>query len=117
MTTHAEVEAAQSIARQAVSATLEDNSLRLVVLHHSIDDGFEDGLVGLVGYSVAKREVHSIVLTDSYADIPEFAGTGEVFSILVKRNRHDTISGVEGLLNAIAVMNINIDVQNTLLVS
>jgi hypothetical protein len=48
-------------------------------------------------------------------DIAELTGTREVFAVLVERNRHDTISRVEGLFDAIAVVNINIDIKNTLL--
>jgi hypothetical protein len=48
-------------------------------------------------------------------DIAELTGTREVLAVLVERNRHDTISRVEGLFDAIAVVNINIDIKNTLL--
>src|SRR5687768_14907800 len=42
---HAEVEAAKPIAGQAVSSTLQDYSLWLVVLHDIFDNRLEDGLV------------------------------------------------------------------------
>ena len=35
---------------------------------------------------------------------------------LVKRNRHDTVGGVKGLLDAIAVMDVYVDVNDTLVI-
>jgi hypothetical protein len=35
---------------------------------------------------------------------------------LVKGDRHDSISGVKGLLHAVSVVNVNVDVHNPLVV-
>lgn len=45
---------------------------------------------------------------------PDVAGTGEEFTEFVKRHSHDSIGGVKGFLDTVSVMNVNIDVQNSL---
>lgn len=46
---------------------------------------------------------------DKYTYV-EISSTGEKFTVLVERYSHDTISGIESLLNAITVMHINVNV-------
>ena len=49
-------------------------------------------------------------LQPTYLDIPR---PWKVISKLVKTARHDPICRIERLLNAIAVMNIDVDVEHT----
>jgi hypothetical protein len=35
----------------------------------------------------------------------------------VERYRHDTVSSVESFFNAVSVMNVNVDVQDTIVIS
>ena len=46
----------------------------------------------------------------------EVSGAGEILSILVERDGHDSIRGIEGLLYPIAMMYINVYIQHTLVV-
>ncbi|KAJ8576738.1 hypothetical protein ON010_g2470 [Phytophthora cinnamomi] len=48
------------------------------------------------------------------ADILEVARSGEELAVLVERARHDTVRRVEGLLHTVAVVDVNIDVQDAL---
>jgi hypothetical protein len=50
-----------------------------------------------------------------YTDITKLTGAGEVLAVLVERNSHDAIGRVEGLFDTIAVVNINIDIKDSLL--
>lgn len=115
MAIHAQVEATQPVARQTITTTLQDNSLRLVVSHDVLDDGLEDGLVGFVGDTIAERVVDSVVLPGADADVAKFACSREVLSILVERHSHDSVGCVEGLLDAITVVDIDVDVEDALL--
>lgn len=117
VTSHAEVETSQAVARQAVATALENNGLRPVPLHDSLDDRLEDTLVGDIVNAIAEREVDGIVFSLANANVAQFASAGEVLSVLVEGDRHDTVRGVECLLDAIAMMDINIDIENTLLES
>jgi hypothetical protein len=112
---HAEVEASKSIAGQRVGTALEDDGLGLVELHDVLDDGLKDGLVRLVVDAVAEREVDRVVLAAADADVAKLAGTGEVLAVLVEGDSHDAICGVESLLNAVAMMDIDVDVEDALL--
>jgi hypothetical protein len=84
MTLHAEIETSKTIARQTVTAALQYNSFRLVIVHDALDDWLEDRLVGLIVDAVAKREVDCIILscTDTY--VTQLARTREVFAVLVE---------------------------------
>lgn len=48
---------------------------------------------------------------------PQVACAGEVFSVLVEGNRHHTVCGVESLLHTVPVVNVDIYVQNSLVIS
>ena len=48
---------------------------------------------------------------------PEVASTGEVLAVLVEGHGHDAVSRVDRLLDAVAVVNVNIDVQHALVIS
>ena len=117
MSSHAQIEAAKSVTRQAVTTTLEDDCLRLIVLHDSRDDRLEDGLVRGVGDTVAERKVDGIVLACADTNVAQLTSTWEVLAVFVEGDGHDTVGCVEGLLNAISVVDINVDVQNALLES
>lgn len=114
MTSHTEIEASQPIARQRITTALEDNSLGLVVFHDGIDDGLKEAPVALVIDTIAERDVDSVVLTSTNADVAELAGAGEVLAIFVEGAGHDAIGGVEGFLDAVAVMHINVDIEHAL---
>lgn len=116
MAAHAQIEATQAITRQTVSAALENDSLGLVVGHHGLNHRLEYGLVGLVGNAVSKREVDSVILSNANPNIPELASSREVLAILVEGDSHDSIRSVKRLLDTIAMVDVDIDVENALLV-
>ena len=60
--THTKVEAAESVAAQAVGPTLEHEGAGLVRLHDLLHHRHEDPLVRLVGDAVAQRHVDRVVL-------------------------------------------------------
>jgi hypothetical protein len=85
----------------------------LIVLHDTVDHGLENALVACVVNTVTEREVDSVVFPVANADVPKFAGAREVLAVLVERDRHHTISAVEGLFDAVTVVHVNVDVQHT----
>lgn len=84
VTAHTQVKATQTIARQRVTAALKNDGFRLVILHHGLDDGFKNCRVCLVGNTVAKREIHGIVLAYTDTDVTKLASAGEVLPVLVE---------------------------------
>jgi len=117
VTAHAQVEAAQSISRQTVASTLQHHSLGAVPVHDVLNDGLEDGLVRDVVDSIPKRKIDRVVLARPDADVAQLARTREVFAVLVERDGHDAICGVEGLLDAVAVVDVDVDVEDSLVES
>lgn len=115
VTSHTQVKASKTVTRKTVSTTLQDDSLRSVPFHDALDYGLENRLVGEVINSIAKREVDGIVLALSNTNVTKLTSPREVFSVLVERDGHDTVRRVESFLDAIAVVHINVDVQDTLL--
>jgi len=94
---------------------LEDHGFRPVPFHNTLDNRLKDALVRDIIDTIAKWEIDGIVFALAHTDIAKFARSGEVFSVFVERDRHDTICSVEGFLNTIAVVHIDIDVENALL--
>ena len=45
-----------------------------------------------------------------------FTRPGEIFSVLVEADGHDTVSRIERFFDSITVMYINVDVKNTLMI-
>jgi hypothetical protein len=114
MPSHAEIEAAKAISRQAIAAALENHHVRLVELHNLGDDGLEDGLVRHVVDTVSQRKVDGVVLALADANVSEFASAGEIFAVLVERRSHYTVRRVKGFLYTIAMVDVNVDIQNSL---
>lgn len=54
-------------------------------------------------------ETATIILADKQTH-PQVSGSREVFTILVKGHSHDPVSGVEGLLHSITMVDVNVDV-------
>ena len=50
-------------------------------------------------------------MTPSVSSILLCACPWEIFSVLVRVDRHNTIGGAKGLLNAISVMIIDVDIE------
>jgi hypothetical protein len=115
MTSHTEVEATQAVARKTITTTLEHDSLWSVPLHNTPDDRLKDALVGDIVNTITERKVDSIVFSLANANIAELSGSREVLSVLMEGYGHHSVGGIERLLNTIAVMDIDIDIKNTLL--
>ena len=114
---HTQIEAAQSVARQAVATTLQDYSFGLVEPHDIFDNRFKYRLVRFVRDTIAKRIVDSVVFALADTNVSEFARSREVLSVLVERHGHDAIGGIEGFLYAITVVDIDVNIEDSLLES
>ena len=104
------------VSRERVCSALEDNGAGLVELHDSGHDGDEDTLVAGVVNAVTEGEVEAVVLPSPSSNVPEVSSPGEVLSVLVEADGHDPVRGVEGLLHPVSVVNVNIDVEDSLVV-
>jgi hypothetical protein len=106
-TFHTQVEAAQFISGKTVCSTLQDNGARTIPFHDLADNGLENAFISerqsllmvrrvrFIVDAVAQREIDSIVFTNSNAVISQISSSREIFSVLVKRHRHDPVSGIK----------------------
>ena len=119
-----EVEATKTVPTKRVSARLEDDSLRVVLLDHLGRDRLEeplvlvivnpviDGDVQAVGFATVCRVLgtHLVNVACSWEEGPAMP----VDTVFVEGKSEYTVSRFEGLLHAIAMMDIDVDVQYTL---
>ena len=108
----AEVEAAEPVAGQGVCAALQHNRPRPVPLHDVRNDRLEDGVVAGVVDAVAQGHVDRVVLAGAAANVADVPGAGEELAVLVEGDGHDAVGGVEGLLHAVPVVHVNVNVQH-----
>lgn len=114
---HAQIKASQPIAGQTIATALQDNRVRVVELHDARYYGFEDRFVRRVVYAIAHREVDCVVFSRADADISQLAGAREILAVFVEGYRHDSIRRVKGFFDAVAVVDIDVDVEHTLVES
>mmetsp|Transcript_50181 Transcript_50181/g.104707 ORF Transcript_50181/g.104707 Transcript_50181/m.104707 type:complete len:221 (+) Transcript_50181:1699-2361(+) len=110
-----QVECPKSVTSQRVCTAAHNHCSRLILFHNARDERSENALVALVVNAVSQWVVDCIILTSLCANVQHVAGAREVVAILMKRDRHHPICRVEGFLDAITMVNINIDVKNTIM--
>ena len=111
-----QVEASKAVPRERVRARLEYDRIGPVHLHDLGHDGLEELPVVLVIDSVLERDVEAVVLALGVADVIEVARAREVLPELMEGRRKDAIRGVERLLHAVAVVDVDVDVEHALVV-
>mmetsp|Transcript_4330 Transcript_4330/g.13090 ORF Transcript_4330/g.13090 Transcript_4330/m.13090 type:complete len:341 (+) Transcript_4330:459-1481(+) len=108
-----EIEIAQPVSSERIRATLQNHSRGPEHLHDLPNDGLKHLLVGHVGNSVLERKIDGVILARPGTLVPYVARPREKHvTKFVKGHGHDAISDVECLLHSVAVVNINVDVQN-----
>ncbi len=111
-----EVKAAQTIATKGIGSALEDYSTGAESLHNLRNNWFEDFLVALIIHAISQGAIHGIELASSSADILQITSSREIFTIFMETDSHDSVSSVESFLHTVTVMDININVENTLVI-
>ena len=113
-----EVEAAKAVAAEGVGAALEHDHRRVVGAHTRADNVFEQLDVGCVVDAVVQGNVEGVVRAGvRVGEGPrgvEPAGAGEVggLVVFVERESHDAIRRPKGLFDAVAVVHVDVDVQD-----
>lgn len=110
-----EIEAAQPVAPQRIRSTLQHYATRAISLDHWAHDPLEQPNVRVVIYPILQRHIQRIVLPGPTTHIVPVPRPREevVLVILVERERHDPIRREEGLLDAIAVVHVNVDIEHS----
>lgn len=74
---------------------------------------FEHALVSFISDTIPQREVDRVVPSLSESNIFDISSPGEEFTVLVERTGHDSIGRVEGFFNSISMVNIDVDVEDS----
>mmetsp|Transcript_19284 Transcript_19284/g.58237 ORF Transcript_19284/g.58237 Transcript_19284/m.58237 type:complete len:229 (-) Transcript_19284:917-1603(-) len=108
-----QVEATQPIVCERISPTLQHDCARLEHRHDLLHDGFEEAMECDVIRTVAQRHVHAVISPMLLANVFDVTGSRkEEVAVLVEAHRHHTVGQVEGLLHAVAMMHIDVQVQH-----
>lgn len=114
MTFDGEVKASEPITRQRISTALQHNRTWSENLHHFPHDGLEQEMIALVVDSIVQWYVERIVLPTSVTNVLYVTCAGKVISKFMERDGHDSVSSVKRFLHSISVVNVDINIQNTL---
>jgi hypothetical protein len=109
-----QVEAAESVAGQAVRAALQHDSCRGKLGHNPVHDGLEERAVAIVVHAVLERRVDGVVEALAVAFVAPVAGAGEILAEFVQGQRHHAVARVESLLDSVTVVNVDVDVEHAL---
>lgn len=118
-----EIEAAQPVAAKGIGAALEDYSRRSVMLNAWPDNVAEEADIVVVFDAVVERDVERMMRAG--VERVERTGRGQracageeaVFVVFVEGEGHDAVGGPEGLLDAVAVVDVDVDVQDARVVA
>lgn len=108
-----QIKAAQSIASERIRAPLQDDCGRLECFDSRRDNRLENVRVPGVIDAGPQGHVNRIVAAALRADLVDIPGPGEEpIAVLVKRQGHDPTVPVEGFLDAVPVMHVNVNVED-----
>ncbi|KAJ6264428.1 Chromatin modification-related protein png1 [Drechslerella dactyloides] len=114
-----EVEAAEAVAAEGVGAALEDDCAGAVGEQDGLGDALEEEEVAIVVDAVFQGHVEAVVAAVAGADVFEPACAGEELLriVLVEGEGHDAVGGPEGLFDAVAVVDVDVDVEDARVVA
>lgn len=118
-----EIEAAQPVAAERVGAALQHDGRRSVMLDARADNVAEEADIVIVFDAVVERDVEGVVgagverVEGARRGQRARAGEEAVFVVFVEGEGHDAVGGPEGLLDAVAVVDVDVDVEDARVVA
>ena len=82
-----------------------------------MDDRLKDALEGVVRQTVTQGYVDGVSEALIPSMIISVSRSREVFAELVEGASKDTVGRIEGLFNAVTMMNIDVDIKDTIVIS
>lgn len=112
------IKTAQSIAAQTISAALQNNSSGPIESHDVLNDELEYIKVVWVGDTLLERHINRVVSTVVGAYLVHVTGAREErVAVLVERHCHDAVGQIERFLHAVAVVDVDVDVEHSRVIS
>ena len=116
-TLHGKIKAAQSIASQGISTALQHDSTRSISVHDLLHDFRVNLSIRLVINSVLEGKVYRVMFAFALAYICHITRAGEKVSVFVERDSHDSVCWVKCFFYTIAMVVVNINIQDSLVIS
>lgn len=114
MSRHRQIERSQSITPQRIRSALKDNRTGSEGRDSWFHDCLEESEVALVVDSILERYVEREVFAESVSYLVDGSGSWkEVSGVLVEGDGEDSIRLVEGFLNSISVVDVDVDVEDS----
>ena len=116
MAFYVEVEAAEAVVAETIGAALQDDGSGTVVFDCGANDGLKEVFVLDVVDAIVEGHVDGVVASwIVWVDGPcGFKGASaweeDLLVVFVERDTHDAVAGPEGLFDAVAVMDVDVDV-------
>mmetsp|Transcript_441 Transcript_441/g.689 ORF Transcript_441/g.689 Transcript_441/m.689 type:complete len:359 (-) Transcript_441:54-1130(-) len=112
MTLECQIEWPQSISRNAISATLQNNSTGLKDFHNLIEQRLEQIAIGIIAHATLEGSIDGKAGPFLGTRFARMARAGKEIPVLVQTQRHDTIRAIKGFFDTITVMDINVNVED-----
>lgn len=119
MSADIEVEAAEAVAAEGVGAALDDDCGGVVVLDAGADYVSEEARIAFIVDAVVERDVEGVVRAGIAVGCrtcfvePAGAGKEDLLIVFVERQRHHTIGGPESLFDAVAMVDVDVYVEDS----
>ena len=108
-----QIEFPKPVPCERVRPALQHDRSRVKLCNTAIHHGREDCLVTLGRDAVSQRSVEREPLAGANADVVQRArAREEAVAVLVERDREDAVGRQEGLLDAVAVVDVDVDVED-----
>ncbi len=114
MTIQREIERSEPILAQRIGSTLQNDSFRIVKVHDLVHQRRENGHVSNIIDAVMQRNVQGVAPSPAASDIRQVARVRKEVAKLVEGHGHNAVGGEEGLFDAVAVVHVDVHVQDAL---
>lgn len=116
MTSQGSIIGPKLVKGERISPTLENHNLWPKSNSDSFHDIFVYLLKAIVVQTIEKWNVDSVSLAFTFAHILDITGTREEISIPMEAHGHHSIRGIECLLHPVSMVDVDVDVEDTLVV-
>ena len=110
MAFHWQIETTKSISWKTISSTLQKNSLGSEIFDNFVNDRFEDEHKWLIIKSLVKGKVDRMISSIIFPYIFNVTCSWEVIFELMEGTSHHPVGEIEGLLNSISMVDVDVDV-------
>lgn len=116
MASESRVVGAKLVVGKRVRTTLDNDDLRTEALPDGLHDILVDVDETVIVKSIQQWHVDGVAFAFSFTHVLKIAGAREEVSISMEADSHHAVRHVEGLFDAVAMMDVNVDVEHTLVI-